>query len=87
MAATRSLTVTLPADLVDLVERRVEDGAYVDASALVTELLEPLRGDDAWIAREARASLAEVAEDPRGTVPIDRVPALLLEHYARRHSR
>jgi antitoxin ParD1/3/4 len=64
----RTLTVTLPDDLADLVRRRVEAGDYESESAMVREGLEALLGRDRslddWLRTEVRAGHEDYLRDP-----------------------
>ncbi|WP_255721709.1 ribbon-helix-helix domain-containing protein [Lichenibacterium dinghuense] len=73
----RSLTVTLPDDMVEEIEARVANGDYASESDLVRDSLEAHLGDDFELDEheiaEIRASCAEMAADPSLGIPIDEI--------------
>ena len=73
----RSLTVTLPDDLVEQIEARVAAGEYASASELVRDSLgwsaePPFDLDEHEVAR-IRASFDAIQADPSRTIPIEQV--------------
>ena len=73
----RSLTVSLPDDLVQAIEAKVAAGEYASESEVVREGVEGLMDlgfdlDEQQIA-EIRASCAEMAADPSLGIPIDEI--------------
>lgn len=73
----RALTVTLPDDLVEAIEAKVESGEYLSASDVVRDSVEHLARsgfdlDEHEIA-EIRASCEEMAADPSLGIPIDQI--------------
>lgn len=80
----RSLTVTLPADLADMVESKVASGAYASESEVLGDALRALDREtaahDEALRRQVETSLA----DPRPSVPAEEVFARLRAHAAER---
>lgn len=71
----RSLTVTLPDDIVEAIEAKVAAGEYASESDVVRDSVETLMDfelDDNQIA-EIRASYDQMKADPSLGIPIDQV--------------
>lgn len=73
----RSLTVTLPDDIVQAIEARVAAGEYASESDLVRDGLEGFLGDDAavesWLRDEIVARCRRRASDPSPSIPVEDV--------------
>ena len=73
----RSLTVTLPDDMVDEIEARVAAGEFASASELVRASLDRPAGPDFALAdgqmAEIRASCDEMAADPSLGIPASEI--------------
>lgn len=71
MSSTRSLQITLPAELADKVEARVASGAYPSESAVVEDGLDALFAEDGAIETWLRdAVLPTLAEVETGVMPM-----------------
>lgn len=73
----RSITVTLPDDIVLAIEARVDAGEYASESDLVREGLEGFLNDDAavesWLRDEIVARCRRRASDPSPLIPVEDV--------------
>ncbi|NVO13388.1 MAG: type II toxin-antitoxin system ParD family antitoxin [Rhodoplanes sp.] len=82
----RSLTVTLPADLAEMVESKVASGAYASESEVVGDALRALDREtaahDAALRRQVETSLA----DPRPPVPAEGVFGRLRAHHVQQRA-
>lgn len=80
----RSLTVTLPPDLAEMVDAKIASGAYASESEVLGDALRALDRDtaahDAALRRKVDASLA----DPRPSAPAEEVFARLRARAAER---
>ena len=91
MGASRTYTVTLPADLAEAVERRISVGDYASASDVVRAGVLALLDRDAaveqWLREEVVAGHAEYLADPSQAVPaeaiLDRIKARRQANRAR----
>jgi len=54
MRATRSLSITLPVEIADMVEAKVASGEYASESDVIAEGLRPMAAHDAAIERWLR---------------------------------
>jgi antitoxin ParD1/3/4 len=77
MRTTRQLSITLPADMVEIVEGKIRSGAYASVSEVVREGIRALLERDAaverWLREEVVAGHAEHLADPSGGVPADEI--------------
>ena len=84
MKPEQTLTVTLPVDLVERVNRKVSSGAFPSPSDVVRESLEALidREDtlDRWLQETVVAGHQEYLADPSKAIPADEI----LERIRRR---
>ena len=88
MDDVRTITVTLPAEVVDRVEERVASGEYLSASDVVRDGLKQLEGDkdwapsDEWLRREVLPVLDECERDPSRLLSSDEVRRELHDLHA-----
>ncbi len=72
MNSDQAITVTLPADLLDRIHRKVRSGTFASPSEAVREGLEALierdQAIDSWL-QNVVAGHAEYLADPSGAVP------------------
>jgi antitoxin ParD1/3/4 len=77
MGATRSLSITLPADLADLVEAWVASEHYASASEVIEDSLSSLRERNAqlehWLRTEVVATYDAHIADPSTAIPLEDV--------------
>ena len=79
MDDVRTITVTLPAGLVERMEQQVASGEYTSASDAVRIGLELLGEDeefvpsDEWLRREVLPVIDECARDPSRLIPAEEV--------------
>lgn len=75
MGENRSITVSLPEDMAELVEKKVASGEFADESEVVAEGLRYLADHDAeieqWLREEVVPTLK--AYDPSKSLPIEEV--------------
>ena len=81
MPATRQLSITLPADMADMVHAKVASGDYASESEVVCEGLLALADRDRsledWLRTEAAAAYDEILADPSRGRSADEVLATL----------
>jgi putative addiction module CopG family antidote len=77
MTATRDMTITLPAEIADLIDTKVASGSYQSRSDVVQDGLRILiERDDAletWLRTDVVAGHAEYLADPSKGVKADEV--------------
>ncbi|MDH6268468.1 antitoxin ParD1/3/4 [Rhizobium sp. SG_E_25_P2] len=75
MAARQSLTVSLPAEMADMVREKVASGEYDSESAVIEEgLLTLSERDEAletWLQEEVAPTYDEIKAHPERTVSLD----------------
>jgi putative addiction module CopG family antidote len=85
MPSTRSLRVTLPEDMAEMVKSKVESGEYASESEVVGEGLRALLDrDDAltrWLKEEVVAAYDEYRADPTNVVDADEMMERIEESY------
>ena len=85
----RSLTVTLPDDLVAAIEARVAAGDYASESDVVQNGLEGLLADDPavedWLRDEVVARCLMRAAGPSASIPAEEVLARVQARYTAKH--
>ena len=82
---TRTLNVTLPSDLADMVEDKVASGAYASESEVVSaglRALERQERDEAETDEWLRRRVAESHADPRLSQTAEEVFARVRAHHA-----
>lgn len=81
MSETRSLSITLRADLADLVEAKVASGHYASESEVIEDSLLSLRDREAefenWLRQEVVPAYEAHLADPSRAIPIEEVMARL----------
>jgi antitoxin ParD1/3/4 len=84
MRTTRQFSITLPLDMAEVVERKINSGAYASVSEVVRDgvraLLERDSAVERWLREEVVAGHMEYLADPSKGVPADAV----LERIKRR---
>jgi putative addiction module CopG family antidote len=79
MTAMQQFNITLPTDLAEAIEGRIQSGAYSSVSEAVREALHILLEQDAaveqWLRGEVLAGHQEYLADPSQGVPIEDVLA------------
>ena len=89
MEETRTLTVTLPAEMVRMLEQWVSSGEYGSASDVVRDGLQRLAGadrfepSDAWLRQEVLPVLEACEKDPSRMLSPEDVD----RHFEELHSR
>ncbi len=75
MAATQQFNITLPLDLAQAIEDKVQSGAYASVSEVVSEGLHTLLERDAafeqWLRDEVLVGHQEYLADPSQGVPVE----------------
>ena len=85
MKRFEKISVTVPADLAEMVRARVEAGEFASDSELVGEALRLWQERDADLDdafEEVRASIQKALADPRPSIPDEEVRRSLEELYA-----
>ena len=90
MTATKDMTITLPAEIADLIDIKVASGWYQSRSDVVQDGLRILieRDDalEAWLRTEVVAGHAEYMADPSKGIPADEVLDRIKAHRAARRA-
>ncbi|AXV14714.1 type II toxin-antitoxin system ParD family antitoxin [Neorhizobium sp. SOG26] len=82
MRPNRSITISLPEDMAELVKKKVASGEFADESEVVAEGLRYLSDRDAEIETWLRSEVVPVIEthDPSKAIPIDEVRRRISAH-------
>ncbi len=82
----RSLTVTLPDDIVQAIEAKVAAGEYASESDVVQDGLEDLLADDPalenWLRDEVVARCRKAATDPSSVIPAEDILDRIQRRFA-----
>ena len=77
MRSTRQLSITLPNEMAELIEKKAESGAYASVSEVVREGIRTLLDRDAalekWLRDEVVPGIQEYREDPSKGIPADKI--------------
>ena len=77
MRATQSMSITLPAELAEMVKAKVASGEYASESEVIYEGLRNLLDEDAtletWQVEEVRNTLEKVRAHPERLLSLDEV--------------
>ncbi len=77
MRTTQQFSITLPHDMAELVERKIQSGAYASVSEVMREGVRALMERDAaverWLLEEVVPGHAEHLADPSKAVPAEDV--------------
>jgi putative addiction module CopG family antidote len=77
MRTTQQFSITLPHDMADLVERKIQSGAYASVSEVVRDGVRALMERDAaierWLREEVVPGHAEYLADPSKATPSEDV--------------
>ncbi len=77
MRATQSMSITLPAELAEMVKAKVASGEYASESEVIYEGLRNLLDEDAtletWQVEEVRKTLEKVRAHPERLLSLDEV--------------
>ncbi len=88
MGASQKLSISLPAEQADLVQRLASSGRYASVSAVISDSLRVLEARDAaveqWLRTEVVAAYEDLRADPSQGMSVDQVRAELAR---RRRSR
>jgi putative addiction module CopG family antidote len=91
MRATRSLSITLPHDMAQMVKDKVAAGDYATESEVIREGLRALKARDIaeeeWLRTEGVARYDAYHRDPSGTLPAETVFDELRAHHKKRSRR
>ena len=89
MRTTQQFSITLPNEVAEAVERKVQSGRYASVSEVVREGLRALlERDDAvekWLREEVVAGHREFLADPSAAVPAEEILGRIEARHARRH--
>jgi putative addiction module CopG family antidote len=79
MSGIQRYSITLPAELAELVEKKVQSGAYATVNDVVRDgvraLLDHDEAIDRWLRDEVVAGHAEYMAEPSAGVPADKILA------------
>jgi antitoxin ParD1/3/4 len=79
MRSTQQFSITLPIDMAEIVEKKIQSGAYATVSEVMREgvraLMEREAAVDRWLREEVVAGHAEYMADPSKGVPADEILA------------
>ena len=82
MRPNRSITISLPEDMAELVEKKVASGEFASESEVIAEGLRYLAEEDAeveqWLRDEVVATVA--AHDPSKAIPLNEVRRRINAH-------
>ena len=85
MRTTRPLSVTLPIDMLEMVEAKVASGEYASESEVIHDGLRALRARDDAVEKRLQAEIGEAYEaykrDPCRAAPAKEVFARLRAHH------
>jgi putative addiction module CopG family antidote len=88
MRATRSLSITLPHDMAQMVKDKVASGDYATESEVIREGLRALKARDSaeeeWLRTEGVARCDAYHRDPTGLRSAAEVSARLRAHHVKR---
>ena len=88
MQSGRTISVTLPTDLIDAVEAKVSAGAYASVDQLLHEAvldrLDRDAGVEDWLRDEVARSYDEYKANPTDVVPVDEIMPRIRATGARR---
>ena len=91
MAATRKITVELPEETAQRVDRRLAEGGYASQSEMVTASLNAQLDSDErlsrWEDQQLKAALAEWQAAPEKVRPVNEVFDSALARYEARKAR
>ena len=77
MRSTQQFSITLPVEMAELVERKIQSGAYATVSEVMRDGLRALMEREAaverWLREEVVAGHAEYMADPSKGVPADQI--------------
>ena len=89
MRTTRQFSITLPTDVAEAVERKVQSGGYASVSEVVREglrtLLEHETAVERWLREEVVAGHREYLADPSKAVPAEEILDRIEARHAARH--
>jgi putative addiction module CopG family antidote len=92
MRSTQQLSITLPREMADAIEKKVRSGAYASASEVVREGIRSLLDRDAaverWLREEVVKSYDAYKADPSSAVPAgELLPRIKARRGARKQAR
>jgi antitoxin ParD1/3/4 len=77
MRNTQQFSITLPNEMAEQIEKKVESGAYASVSEVVREGIRTLLDRDValekWLREDVVRSLEEYEADPASAIPVDEV--------------
>ena len=87
MRSTQQFSITLPNEMAEQIEKKVESGAYASVSEVVREGIRTLLDRDIalekWLREEVVKSLEEYEADPLSAIPAEEVLDRIREKVAR----
>jgi putative addiction module CopG family antidote len=83
MRSTQQFSITLPNEMAEQIEKKVESGAYASVSEVVREGIRTLLDRDValekWLREEVVKSLEEYEADPSSAIPIEKAKERIRE--------
>ena len=91
MRSTQQFSITLPNEMAEEIERKVESGAYASVSEVVREGIRTLLDRDIalekWLREDVVKSYDEYHADPSTGIPADQVMARIRAKAAKRRKK
>lgn len=91
MRSTQQFSITLPHEMAEQVEKKVESGAYASVSEVVREGIRALLDRDVplekWLREEAVKSFDEYEADPSSAIPAAQVLPRIQARAAQRRKK
>ncbi len=91
MRSTQQFSITLPNEMAEQIEKKVQSGAYASVSEVVREGIRTLLDRDIvlekWLQEEVVKSIEEYEADPSSAIPLDKVKASILAMAKRKKKR
>jgi antitoxin ParD1/3/4 len=88
MRSTQQFSITLPNEMAEQIEKKVESGAYASVSEVVRDGIRTLLDRDValekWLREEVVKSLEEYEADPTSAIPIEKAKEHIRE-LAKQH--
>jgi antitoxin ParD1/3/4 len=91
MRTTQQYSITLPNEMAEAIEKKVESGAYASVSEVIRDGVRALIERDAaferWLREEVVKSYNEYKADPSSAVPIEQVMDRIQSRYQARRKK
>ena len=91
MRSTQQFSITLPNEMAEQIEKKVESGAYASVSEVVREGIRTLLDRDValekWLREEVVKSYDEYRADPSTAIPIEEAKARIRDLAKQRRAK